>query len=84
MNNEEEKLKEFTEELAQFLIPVMNKYQDPMIIAACMLRMSMGLYTSILSDDEINNLLDVVAESLPEIRSKAAEVSEDWSERTIH
>ena len=82
--SDEKKLKEFTEELAHFLIPAMNKYQDPLMVAACMLRMSMGLYTSTMSDDEIYHLLDVVSESIPEIRSKAAEVSEEWSERTLH
>ena len=82
MDDESKNLREFSEELAEWLVPQLNKYQDPLLIGAAMVRMAMGLYTSSLKDEEIEHLLDVVAESLPEIRKASKRVSE--MKRTIH
>ena len=82
MDDESKNLREFSEELAEWLVPQLNKYQDPLLIGAAMVRVAMGLYTASLKDEEIERLLDVVAESLPEIREASKRVSE--MKRTIH
>ena len=65
----DDELKEFTNNLAEFI--VLNKQRDPLIMGAALMKVAMELYTHSLKDDEIYNLLNVVAESVPEIREKS-------------
>ena len=50
MDEESKNLREFSEELAEWLLPQLDKYQDPLLIGAAMVRVAMGLYTSSLRD----------------------------------
>ena len=65
----DDELKEFTNNLAEFI--VLNKQRDPLIMGAALMKIAIEIYTHSLNDDEIYNLLNVVAESVPEIREKS-------------
>ena len=67
MDNNDE-LKEFTKSLGLFILH--QKQRDPLIMGAALMKVAVELYTHNLNNDEIYNLLDVVAKSVPEIREK--------------
>ena len=65
----DDELKEFTNNLAEFI--VLNQQRDPLIMGAALMMIAIEIYTHSLNDDEIYNLLNVVAESVREIREKS-------------
>jgi len=50
------------------LIDKHNEYQDPIMMGGVMMRATMELYLSRLTDEDIQRLLDVVVETIPQIR----------------
>ena len=66
---EKEEILKFGEELAEFLLPILNKEEtNPLMIAALMMRTTIELYTKLLDDDEIHSLLSAVDSSVEDIR----------------
>ena len=55
----------FANEVAQWLIEKYGEYQDPMMMGGVLMRATMELYLSRLSQDDMHHLLDVVSESIP-------------------
>ena len=77
----DEEMKEFGRELAKLCFK--NDHLDnekAMMMGAMLMKTAMELYVRMLKDEDINNLLDVVAESLPNIRY----ITETEIDRTIH
>jgi len=68
--NEKDKdeLERFSEECSSWLIDKHNEYQDPIMMGGVMMRATMELYLSRLTDEDIQRLLDVVVETIPQIR----------------
>ena len=81
MSKSDKEFKEFGEDLAQFLLPVLNDKNglDPLMIAGIMMRMTIEIYTKVLDDNAIHSLLEVVASSVNKVRSHNTIVS-----KTIH
>ena len=66
---EDEEIQKFGEELAEFLLPILNKDDaNLLMIAAMMMRTTIELYTKLLDDDEIHSLLSAVDSSVEDIR----------------
>ena len=68
--NEKDKdeLERFSEECSEWLIDKHNEYQDPIMMGGVMMRATMELYLSRLTDEDKHRLLDVVVETIPQIR----------------
>mgnify|MGYP006241551867 FL=1 len=60
----------FANEVAEWLIEKYGEYQDPMMMGGVLMRATMELYLSRLSEDDVHRLLDVVSESIPIIREQ--------------
>mgnify|MGYP006243060353 CR=1 FL=1 len=60
----------FANEVAEWLIEKYGEYQDPMMMGGVLMRATMELYLSRLSDNDVHNLLEVVSESIPTIREQ--------------
>ena len=60
----------FANEVAEWLIEKYGEYKDPMMMGGVLMRATMELYLSRLSDNDVHNLLDVVSESIPIIREQ--------------
>ena len=60
----------FANEVAEWLIEKYGEYQDPMMMGGVLMRATMELYLSRLSEDDMHNLLDIVSESIPTIREQ--------------
>ena len=60
----------FANEVAEWLVEKYGEYQDPMMMGGVLMRATMELYLSRLSDNDVHNLLDVVSESIPIIREQ--------------
>ena len=60
----------FANEGAEWLIEKYGEYQDPMMMGGVLMRATMELYLSRLSEDDMHNLLDIVSESIPTIREQ--------------
>ena len=67
---EYENFDRFANEVAQWLIEKYGEYQDPMMMGGVLMRATMELYLSRLSEDDMHRLLDVVSESIPTIREQ--------------
>ena len=67
---EYENFDRFANEVAQWLIEKYGEYQDPMMMGSVLMRATMELYLSRLSEDDMHRLLDVVSESIPTIREQ--------------
>ena len=67
---EYENFDRFANEVAQWLIEKYGEYQDPMMMGGVLMRATMELYLSRLSEDDMHRLLDVVSESIPIIREQ--------------
>ena len=67
---EYENFDRFANEVAQWLIEKYGEYQDPMMMGGVLMRATMELYLSRLSEDDMHNLLDIVSESIPTIREQ--------------
>ena len=75
-------LKKFGEDLANFLVPILNdKNTEPLMIAGMMMKMTIELYTKLLSDDAIHSLLSIVDSTVEDIRSKGCEAP---ISKTVH
>ena len=78
---EDEEIQKFGEELAEFLLPILNKDDaNHLMIAAMMMRTTIELYTKLLDDDEIHSLLSAVDSSVEDIR----DLDYDDESPTIH
>lgn len=71
MNDEEKDMKEFSIEFVKFLLPHLQK-SDSLMVAAILMKSSIELYTKALDDPAIFTLLDVIADSIPQIREQSA------------
>ena len=60
----------FANEVAEWLIEKYGEYQDPMMMGGVLMRATMELYLSRLSEDDMHKLLDIVSESIPTIREQ--------------
>ena len=60
----------FANEVAEWLVEKYGEYQDPMMMGGVLMRATMELYLSRLSDNDVHNLLEVVSESIPMIREQ--------------
>ena len=67
---EYENFDRFATEVAQWLREKYGEYQDPMMMCGVLMRATMELYLSRLSEDDMHRLLDVVSESIPIIREQ--------------
>jgi len=67
---EYEDMDRFSNEVTQWLIEKYGEYEDPLMMGGVLMRATMELYLSRLTDEDIHRLLDVVAESIPQIRSQ--------------
>ena len=67
---EYENFDRFANEVAEWLIEKYGEYQDPMMMGGVLMRATMELYLSRLSEDDMHNLLDIVSESIPTIREQ--------------
>jgi len=76
----DEEMKEFGRELAKLCFKNDLDNEKAMMMGAMLMKTAMELYVRMLKDEDINNLLDVVAESLPNIRY----ITETEIDRTIH
>mgnify|MGYP005997772389 FL=1 len=65
---DKDELERFSEECSSWLMNKHNEYQDPIMMGGVMMRATMELYLSQLSDEDIHRLLDVVVETIPQIR----------------
>ena len=65
-----EDIDRFSNEVAEWLIEKYGEYQDPMMMGGVLMRATMELYLSRLSDNDVHNLLEVVSESIPIIREQ--------------
>ena len=68
--SEYEDFDSFANEVAEWLIEKYGEYQDPMMMGGVLMRATMELYLSRLSEDDMHNLLDIVSESIPTIREQ--------------
>ena len=66
----------FANEVAEWLIEKYGEYKDPMMMGGVLMRATMELYLSRLSEDDMHRLLDVVSESIPIIREQQASRSQ--------
>ena len=66
MKDKHEELREFTKALARFIVS--QKEIDPLVMGAALMKITMEVYAHSLDDDAIYHLLEVVADSVPEIR----------------
>ena len=76
----DEEMAKFGKELAKLCFKSNLNNENAMMMGAVLMKTAMELYVRMLPDDDINNLLDVVAESLPNIRY----ITENEIDRTIH
>ena len=60
----------FANEVAEWLIEKYGEYKDPMMMGGVLMRATVELYLSRLSEDDMHNLLDIVSESIPTIREQ--------------
>ena len=60
----------FANEVAEWLIEKYGEYKDPMMMGGVLMRATVELYLSRLSEDDMHRLLDVVSESIPIIREQ--------------
>ena len=60
----------FANEVAEWFIEKYGEYQEPMMMGGVLMRATMELYLSRLSEDDMHNLLDIVSESIPTIREQ--------------
>lgn len=65
---DKDELERFSEECSSWLMNKHNEYQDPIMMGGVMMRATMELYLSRLTDEDIHRLLDVVVETIPQIR----------------
>jgi len=66
-------MNKFSQEFELWLISKNQEYKDPLMMGAVLMKGSVELYLSRLSDEDMHNLLDVVAESVAEIRKQNIE-----------
>lgn len=69
---EYEDMDRFSNEVTQWLIEKYGEYEDPLMMGGVLMRATMELYLSRLTDEDIHRLLDVVSESIPTIREQQA------------
>ena len=69
---EYEDMDRFSNEVTQWLIEKYGEYEDPLTMGGVLMRATMELYLSRLTDEDIHRLLDVVSESIPTIREQQA------------
>ena len=83
MDKEMEKMRQVQKELWD----VVNNHIGPedrsnlLMLSGSMIKIAIELYTVILEDDDIEGVLEVVANDLPQIRAK---MSEKIGERVLH
>ena len=58
----------FSNECREWVLKKHGEYKDPLMMGGVMMKATMELYLSSLSDEDIHSLLEVVAESVPQIR----------------
>tara|TARA_R110001592_G_scaffold131260_1_gene344938 strand:+ start:307 stop:564 length:258 start_codon:yes stop_codon:yes gene_type:complete len=66
-------MNKFSQEFQLWLISKNQEYKDPLMMGAVLMKATVELYLSRLSDEDMHNLLDVVAESVAEIRKQNIE-----------
>ena len=77
--NQEKELREFSKALTKFITA--QKQNDPLLIGAALMKKAMEMYTHTLDNNAIYSLLNVVAESIPEIREQLVIFNES---KTVH
>ena len=65
-----EDMDRFSNEVAEWLIKKHGEYKDPIMMGGVLMRATIELYLSKLSEDDMNRLLDVVSESIPTIKAQ--------------
>ena len=63
----------FSTECSQWLVDQHKKYKDPLMMGGVLMKATLELYLSQLSVEDMHHLLDVVGESVPEIRRQQME-----------
>ena len=63
----------FSTEFSQWLVDQHKKYKDPLMMGGVLMKATLELYLSQLSVEDMHHLLDVVGESVPEIRRQQME-----------
>lgn len=79
--NEMEEIAAFKIKLTEFLLPHLKK-SDPMMVAGVLMKSTMEIYTTHLSEKDMYKLLNVVIESVPIIKESVDMNSN--SNNTIH
>jgi hypothetical protein len=67
-NKQEKELQEFSEALEKFIVS--QKQKNPLLVGAVLMKTAMEIYAHNLNDDAIYSLLNVVANSVSEIRNQ--------------
>tara|TARA_R100001369_G_scaffold3291_1_gene10415 strand:+ start:3804 stop:4067 length:264 start_codon:yes stop_codon:yes gene_type:complete len=60
----------FSDECADFLTSKHKEYQDPIMMGGVMMKATLQMYLSCLSDEDMETLLQVVSESIPQVRKQ--------------
>ena len=63
----------FSTECSDWLTDQHKKYKDPLMMGGVLMKATLELYLSQLSVEDMHHLLDVVGESVPEIRRQQME-----------
>ena len=71
-NKELDDMIEFGEKLSELVFPYMQNKEGAMMATGMMMKMTMELYTRMLNDGEIHELLQHIFESIPEIRENSS------------
>jgi hypothetical protein len=66
-------IKKFSEECSDWLGLKNEEYQDPILMGGVLMKATLELYLSQLSVEDMHHLLDVVKDSVPEVRRQQME-----------
>lgn len=66
-------MNKFSQEFELWLIGKHKEYKDPLMMGAVLMKATVELYLSRLSDKDMHSLLDVVSDSVSQIRKRNIE-----------
>jgi len=81
---ENKDMNRFANECTEWLLKKHSEYSDPLMMGGVLMKATIELYLSQLSDEDINHLLDVVAESIPHIRRQSDFSDLNKEKRVLH
>ena len=71
-------------DVEEWVLKKNSEYSDPLMMGGVLMKATIELYLSQLSDENINHLLDVVAESIQHIRRQSDFSDLNKEKRVLH